>query len=95
MNKDINTATNNICYETKFEDGTEITDYLAVGVAEGFETTEGTTDQMRAWSYICGKQLYKGLQGFFGRQVNDLIENGVLAINGDVDWSEYDNLIQG
>lgn len=82
-----------IPYETKFEDGSEITDYMAVGVAEGFEETNGGTDAIRAWSYICGKQLHRGLQGFFGRQVNSLIENGVLRGNGKVDWDEVDNLI--
>jgi hypothetical protein len=84
---------NNIPYETKFEDGSEITDYTAVGVAEGFVETEGNTDAIRAWSYICGKELWKGLQGFFGRNVNTLIEDGVLRGNGKVDWDAYDELI--
>lgn len=79
-----------IPYETKFEDGTEITSYLAIGVAEGFETKEGDTDIIRAWSYICGKRLHRGLQGWFGRNVQLLLDNGVLGIDGDVDWSEYD-----
>lgn len=83
-------------YETKFADGTEITDYLAVGVAEGFEETnntsneEGARDIVRAWSYICGKGLWKGLQGFFGRSVYHLIDENILDNTGKVNWNLVD-----
>jgi hypothetical protein len=85
--------TNEIPYETKFEDGTEITDYLAVGIAEGFEKADCDADVIRAWSYICGKQLYRSLQGFFGRNVEALIEKGVFRGNGKVDWDRYTELL--
>jgi len=81
-----------IPYETKFEDGSEITDYLAVGVAEGFEETnaksdeEATRDTIKAWSYICGKDLWRTLQGYFGRSVHNLINEGVLDNSGKVNW---------
>lgn len=73
-----------IPYETHFEDGTEITDYLACAYAEGF--CEGyqasENDIMRAWSYIAGKKLYRRLQGWYGRTVNRLIGAGVMKPNG-------------
>jgi hypothetical protein len=81
-----------IPYETKFEDGTEITDYLAVDVAEGFEEANGKTDSIRAWSYICGKQLYRSLQGWFGRNIAGLIESEVLDNNGKIDWDKANEL---
>ncbi|MCK9429976.1 MAG: hypothetical protein M0R17_08220 [Candidatus Omnitrophica bacterium] len=84
---------NEVPYETKFEDGTEITDYLAVGVAEGFESSDGKTDSIKAWSYICGKGLWKGLQGWFGRQVNEFITLGIFDQNGQMDWDVYDDFI--
>ena len=84
---------NKIPYETKFEDGNEITDYLAVGVAEGFEVTESSTDVIKAWSYILGRQLHRSLQGWFGRTIQELIDSGILLPDGSVDWDEVDNLI--
>lgn len=81
-----------IPYETKFEDGSEITSYLAIGVAEGFETKNGNTDTIRAWSYICGKGLHNALQGWFGRTISDIIDEGLLDSNGKVNWDTYNEL---
>ena len=82
-----------IPYETKFEDGSEITSYLAIGVAEGFETKNGNTDTIRAWSYICGKRLYIGLQGWFGRNIHSMIEAGMFDVNGKVNWDVIEERI--
>lgn len=73
-------------YETKFENGEEITDYQAVAYAEGFETAN-SNDTIKAWSYICGKKLYLSLQGFFGRTIRDLIEEEFLQSDGTVNWN--------
>lgn len=87
-----------VSYETKFYDGTEITDYAAVAYAEGFEEpnvtdpTECTKDIVRAWSYICGKGLWRGLQGFFGRTVQSIKDAGVLDDNGKVNWDKLNEL---
>lgn len=77
-------------YETHFEDGTAITDYLACAYGEGF--SEGflasKNDIMRAWSYIAGKKLYRGLQGWYGRTVAGMIEAGIMKPNGCLNWDE-------
>lgn len=77
-------------YETHFEDGTEITDYLACVYAEGF--CEGhqasKNDTIRAFSYIAGKNLHRSLQGWYGRTVNRLIETGIMKPNGCLNWDK-------
>ena len=57
-----------------------ITDYQAVGLAEGFE--EGTEEQIiEAWQYLHDTGLAYKLQGWFGRTAQSLIQKGV--INGN------------
>ena len=54
-----------------------ITDYQAVGLAEGFE--EGTEEQIiEAWQYLHDTGLAYKLQGWFGRTAQSLIEEGVI-----------------
>lgn len=54
-----------------------ITDYQAVGLAEGFE--EGTEEQIiEAWQYLHDTGLAYKLQGWFGRTAQSLIEQGVI-----------------
>lgn len=51
--------------------------FTAVGLAEGFE--EGTEDEvMCAWQYIWDRGLWRSLQGFFGRAVHSLLEQGLI-----------------
>ena len=85
-----------MAYETKFEDGTEITSYLASAYAEGFCEGENASsiDQLKAWSYLCGTGLCNQLQGWFGRNVAALIDRELLEPNGTVDWDMYNELIQ-
>ena len=57
-----------------------ITDYQAVGLAEGFE--EGTEEQIiEAWQHLHDTGLAYKLQGWFGRTAQSLIQKGV--INGN------------
>lgn len=56
----------------------ELDSYLAVGRAEGFEEAKTEEEVIAAWQYIKDKGLWKGLQGFFGRTVAQLTEQGVL-----------------
>lgn len=81
-------------YETHFEDGTEITPYLATAYAEGFCEGENasTKDQIRAWSYLCGTKVGYSLQGWFGRHIAHMIENNYITKEGTVNW-EYVNEI--
>ena len=54
--------------------------YLATAYAEGFCEGEGATrdEQIAAWQYIWDKGLWKSLQGFFGRTVHSLVEQGII-----------------
>ena len=54
-----------------------ITDYQAVGLAEGFE--EGTEEQIiKAWQHLHDTGLAYKLQGWFGRQAKYLINKGII-----------------
>jgi hypothetical protein len=56
-----------------------MTAYSAVAVAEGFDGEEPDTDkQLAAWQYIKDHNLHLHLQGFFGRTVHALVNQGVL-----------------
>lgn len=79
-----------MAHETKFEDGTNITDYMATGIAEGFEEASDPRDIIRAWSYLIGTRLAYNLQGSFGRQANSIIETNIISENGTVDWDEVE-----
>lgn len=80
--------------ETKLEDGTELTSYLACGLAEGFEESEGETDCLRAWSYLIGTGLCWQLQGWYGREANRLIESGYINPNGTIDWERINLIVE-
>ena len=54
-----------------------LTDYQAVGLAEGFE--EGTEEQIiEAWQYLHNTRLAYKLQGWFSRQARYLIDEGII-----------------
>lgn len=62
----------------------EMTPYLAVSRAEGFDGGENATreEQIEAWQYIIDNELWRGLQGFFGRTCKALIEQGICKAKG-------------
>jgi len=72
-------------FETKFSNGTEITDYQAVAYAEGFEECP-QSDAVRAWAYIIKKRLYLSLQGWFGRVCQQLINANFIDNEGIINW---------
>lgn len=74
----------------------EWTSYLACAYAEGFCEGENATSeqQIEAWSFISINELWKGLQGFYGRTVHSLTDQGLLDSNGEIDWEEFDNRIE-
>lgn len=52
-------------------------DFTATGLAEGF--IDGTEDEVvSAWQYLVDTGLAYRLQGWFGRQATDLIDQGVI-----------------
>ncbi len=55
--------------------------YLATAYAEGFCEGENATEeeQLTAWQYISDNGLHSQLQGWFGRMVYNLLEEGLIS----------------
>lgn len=58
-------------------------DYLAVGIAEGFEEAIDEAETIAAWQHIYDRGLHRTLQGWFGRCVQHLINCGVIVEKTD------------
>ena len=56
----------------------KMNDYLAVGIAEGFEEAEGEEQIIEAWQHLHDTGLAYRLQGWFGRTAQQLIAEGVI-----------------
>ena len=56
--------------------------YLAVGIAEGFEQARDEEQYIEAWQHLVDTGMAWQLQGFFGRTAAALIEQGVLTARG-------------
>ena len=54
-------------------------DYLAIGIAEGFEEAKSDEQYIAAWQYLINTGLCWRLQGWFGRQAVSLIARGVCV----------------
>ena len=54
-----------------------MTDYEAVGIAEGFEEYDNEEQLIKAWQHLIDTGMAWTLQGWFGRTAMNLIENGV------------------
>jgi hypothetical protein len=50
--------------------------YRAVGIAEGFLSSNSQGEYLRAWQYLIDTGMAWTLQGFFGRTADALIEEG-------------------
>lgn len=55
-----------------------MTPYDAVGIVEGFVEAESEEQVLEAWQYIYDTGLYRSLQGWFGRTVQYLLEEGLI-----------------
>jgi len=57
---------------------TIMTQYEAVGLAEGFIEAESEDEIIEAWQYLHDTRLAYSLQGWFGRTAKSLIEEGII-----------------
>jgi hypothetical protein len=53
--------------------------YMAVGLAEGFIEADSEEQVIEAWQYLHDTKLGYQLQGFFGRTLNQLLNEGVIS----------------
>ena len=61
----------------------KMTNYMAIGIAEGFEEAENEDQVIEAWQHIYDKRLHLSLQGWFGRTMESLIEAGYINTDGN------------
>jgi len=54
-------------------------DYLAVGIAEGFEPAGSEEQVLQAWQHLVNTGLAWQLQGWFGRTAQELIDQGYIT----------------
>jgi hypothetical protein len=53
--------------------------YTAVGIAEGFIEAESEDQVIEAWQYLRDTRLAYRLQGWFGRQAQAMLDDGVIS----------------
>ncbi len=52
--------------------------FTAIGLAEGFIEAESEEQVINAWQYLHDTGIGYKLQGWFGRTLNELINQGVI-----------------
>ena len=55
-----------------------MTNFNAIGIAEGFMEAESEEQYIKAWQHLVDTGLVWQLQGSFGRTATALIEQGVI-----------------
>jgi len=56
-----------------------MTNYDAVGIAEGFIEADSKEQLIQAWQHLHDTGLAYTLQGWFGRTATQLIEQGIIS----------------
>jgi len=56
-----------------------MTDFNAVGIAEGFVESESEEQTVEAWQHLHDTGIAYTLQGWFGRTAQNLIAQGVIS----------------
>ena len=70
------------------------TSYDACSVIEGFASFEPTQeDMLEAWALLIETGDCWSLQGFYGRQAANMIEQGLISKKGKVNWETVASLI--
>jgi hypothetical protein len=62
----------------------QMDNFTAIGIAEGFIESDSTEQILSAWANIAERGLHRGLQGFFGRNVQTLVEQGLIDWGGNI-----------
>jgi hypothetical protein len=52
--------------------------YRAVGIAEGFIEADSEEQIIQAWQHLHDTKLGYQLQGFFGRTLRQLLDEGII-----------------
>jgi len=52
--------------------------FQAIGIAEGFIECDSEEQILQAWQHLHDTRIGYGLQGFFGRTLNQLLEEGLI-----------------
>ena len=55
-----------------------MSNYEAIGLAEGFILAESHEQVVNAWQHLHDTGLAYSLQGWFGRTAQDLLEAGII-----------------
>ena len=53
--------------------------YQAVAIAEGFIECDSEEQVIEAWQYLHDTRIGYGLQGFFGRTLQQLLNEGIIS----------------
>ena len=53
--------------------------YQAVGIAVGFIECDREEQVIEAWQYLHDTRIGYGLQGFFGRTLQQLLNEGIIS----------------
>ena len=68
-----------VATDTRYLNVLEImSDYEAIGLAEGFISAESEEQVINAWQHLHDTRLAYSLQGWFGRTAQDLLKQGII-----------------
>jgi len=64
--------------------------YLATAYAEGFCEGENAPieEQIEAWAYLIKTGMCWNLQGWFGRNAENIIEANIVSKEGVINWNK-------
>lgn len=65
--------------------------FTACGIVEGFDGEEHTAEEhLQAWAYLIKSGNAWNLQGWYGRNASQFIDNGYITKQGDITELGYE-----
>lgn len=58
--------------------------FTAVGIAEGLIESDSFEQTLSAWATIAHTGIHRSLQGFFGRTLEAIVEQGLVDWEGNI-----------